>query len=95
MRVLLDECLPRRLSALIAGHDVVTVPKAGLAGLANGTLLRRISGNFDAFITVDRNLPAQNLFQICRSELSFCGPRLTDWNRSARLQLRSSPRSPR
>ena len=32
MRVLLDECLPRRLKRLLADHEVVTVPEAGWAG---------------------------------------------------------------
>jgi len=59
MRVLLDECLPRRLKRLITGYDVVTVPEAGWAGRSNGDLLRLASATFDAFITVDRNLPAQ------------------------------------
>jgi hypothetical protein len=59
-RILLDECLPRRLANHILGHEVVTVPRAGLAGLKNGELLRRIDGSFDVFVTVARNLPAQN-----------------------------------
>ncbi len=32
MRVLLDECLPRRLKAHLVGYQVVTVPEAGWAG---------------------------------------------------------------
>jgi predicted nuclease of predicted toxin-antitoxin system len=59
MRVLLDECLPRRLAWDLNGHLVSTVQQAGWAGEANGKLLARIQGNFDAFITVDKNLPAQ------------------------------------
>lgn len=59
MRVLLDECVDRRLAAEIAGHDVTTVPDAGWAGLANGELLAEAQQGFDAFITVDRNLPSQ------------------------------------
>lgn len=31
----------------------------GWAGLKNGELLRVAAGQFEAFITVDRNLPAQ------------------------------------
>jgi len=60
MRVLLDECLPRRLCREFADHDVSTVPLAGWAGLSNGKLLACIAGRFDAFITVDKNLPSQN-----------------------------------
>lgn len=59
MRVLLDECLPRRLGLELAGHLVSTVPQAGWAGMANGKLLALIAGNYDAFLTVDKNLPAQ------------------------------------
>lgn len=67
MRVLLDECLPRRLVTDLVGHTATTVPQAGWAGVANGALLARIGGAFDCFITVDKNLPAQNLV----SALSF------------------------
>ena len=59
MRVLLDECLPRRLKRSLADHEVVTVPEAGWAGKSNGDLLRLASERFDVFVTVDRNLPAQ------------------------------------
>lgn len=59
MRVLLDECLPKRLIYELTGHEVVTVPMAGWAGIQNGKLLKRISGNFDAFVTVDANLAFQ------------------------------------
>lgn len=59
MRVILDECLPRRLGLELAGHLVSTVPLAGWAGVSNGKLLARIAGNYDAFVTVDKNLPSQ------------------------------------
>jgi hypothetical protein len=38
---------------------VSTVPQAGWAGVSNGKLLLLIAGNYDAFLTVDKNLPAQ------------------------------------
>ncbi len=57
--MLLDECLPRRWATLLVGHDVETVVGAGWAGLKNGVLLARIDGVYDAFITVDQNLSAQ------------------------------------
>lgn len=41
------------------GHDVVTVSAAGWAGLKNGELLMRAVREFDAFVTVDTNLPFQ------------------------------------
>ncbi len=59
MRVILDECLPRRLGLELSGHVVSTVPQAGWAGIANGRLLACIQGNYDAFVTIDKNLSAQ------------------------------------
>lgn len=59
MRVLLDESLPRGLAALIAGHDVSTVVEMGWSGMENGQLLERASEEFDAFVTIDANLPYQ------------------------------------
>lgn len=59
MRVLLDECLPRKLKPAFAGHEVKTVAESGWAGRKNGDLLRLAQEQFDAFITVDRNLAFQ------------------------------------
>jgi hypothetical protein len=59
VRILLDECLDRRLAKDIEGHEVVTVPEAGWAGIKNGELLARAQTQFDAFVTVDRNLAFQ------------------------------------
>ncbi len=60
MRILLDECLPRRLRHELPGHDVRTVPEMGWAGKKNGELLRLMTGQgFQVFLTVDRNLRHQ------------------------------------
>lgn len=59
MKVLLDECIDRRLARDIAGHEVVTVSQAGWAGIKNGELLRLAQAQFDVFVTVDRNLSFQ------------------------------------
>ena len=59
MRIILDECLPRRLALELTGHLVSTVQEAGWAGVSNGRLLDLIAGNYEAFITIDKNLPAQ------------------------------------
>jgi len=59
MRVLLDECLPKRLASELAGHEVSTVSLSGWAGLRNGELLRRIAGRFGVFVTIDGNLAHQ------------------------------------
>jgi PIN like domain len=59
VRVLLDECLPRRLKRELVGHDVRTAPEMGWASKSNGELLALAAGRFDVFLTVDRNLSYQ------------------------------------
>lgn len=59
MRVLLDECLPRRLKRDLVGHDVRTAPEMGWASKTNGQLLALASAEFDVFLTSDRNLSHQ------------------------------------
>ena len=60
MRVLLDECVPRRLRRELAGRDVSTVPDEGWASRRNGDLLRLMLGaGFTVFVTMDRNLGYQ------------------------------------
>lgn len=59
MRLLLDECVDRRLARDITGHEVSTVVGLGWAGVRNRALLQRCAGRFDAFVTVDRNLAFQ------------------------------------
>ncbi|MBI3651219.1 MAG: DUF5615 family PIN-like protein [Acidobacteria bacterium] len=59
MRVLLDECLPRKLKRELSQHQVVTVPEAGWASRKNGDLLRLAEISFDVFITIDQNIPSQ------------------------------------
>jgi hypothetical protein len=59
VRILLDECIDRRFAKDIEGHEVLTVPQAGWAGIKNGELLSRAQLQFDTFVTVDRNLAFQ------------------------------------
>lgn len=56
MRVLLDECLPKRLKADLAAHDAQTVAEAGWAGKSNGELLSLAEPRFDVLLTIDANL---------------------------------------
>jgi len=65
MKILVDECLPRKLKGEIPGHEVRTVPEMGWAGKKNGELLKLMSGQFDVFLTIDGNLQhQQNLRQM-------------------------------
>lgn len=59
-RVLLDECVPRRLRREPPGHDVDTVPDVGWASRRNGDLRRAmLDADFEVFVTMDRNLAYQ------------------------------------
>jgi predicted nuclease of predicted toxin-antitoxin system len=59
MRVLLDECVPRRLRRDLPGHDVVTVVEMGWSGVKNGELLALAAAEFECFLTVDANIESQ------------------------------------
>ena len=52
MRVLIDECLPRRFKNSFPEHECETVPEAGFAGRKNGLLLSLAEqAGFDVFLT--------------------------------------------
>lgn len=59
MRILLDEDLPRRLGALLVGHESVTVQRAGWSGIKNGKLLALAGTQFEVFLTMDSGLEFQ------------------------------------
>jgi hypothetical protein len=59
MRALLDEQIPRALSRLLTGHQVDTVAGRGWAGVKNGELLRRMTGDYDVLVTMDRGIEHQ------------------------------------
>ena len=59
MRLLLDESVPRRLRRALPAHTVKTAVEMGWSGVKNGALMALAAAEFDAFITVDRNLPHQ------------------------------------
>jgi hypothetical protein len=63
MKLLLDECLPRKLKNHLPGHECYTVPEAGWAGKKNGDLLLLAEkSGFDIFLTLDRGVEyEQNL----------------------------------
>jgi predicted nuclease of predicted toxin-antitoxin system len=59
VRVLIDNCVPRRLADRISGHEVAAAVDLGWADLTNGRLLDAMAGKFDALITVDAGIPFQ------------------------------------
>lgn len=69
MRVLIDECLPRKLKLELAGHFVQTVPEAGWASKQNGELLRLAEMEFDVLLTNDQNIQHQQ--NVAQFDLAF------------------------
>jgi PIN like domain len=64
MRILLDECVPRRLRQEFPGHDVHTVAEMGWSGKKNGELLQLMAGQgFEVLLTVDQRIRHQQNLQ--------------------------------
>lgn len=63
MRILIDECLPRDLKRLLAGHESSTVQEMGWSGRKNGELLSLANGSFHVFLTIDQGLQHQQNLQ--------------------------------
>ena len=81
MKLLLDECIDRKLAREFVDHEMKTVPQMGWAGVKNNQLLGLAEPDFDVFITVDRNLSFQQnlpLFDIAVIVLQAPSNRLAD-----------------
>ena len=60
MKLLLDECLPRKLKREFTGHEVFTIDEASFKGLKNGELIRSASERgFEVLVSVDKNIEHQ------------------------------------
>ena len=57
MKVLLDECIPRKFKNSLPGHECRTVQEIGRADTKNGALLSAAeSKGFDVFLTIDKGV---------------------------------------
>jgi predicted nuclease of predicted toxin-antitoxin system len=60
MRILLDECLPKKFKNCFVGHECSTAAEVGMAGLKNGELLASAErGGFRVFVTLDKGIRYQ------------------------------------
>jgi hypothetical protein len=60
MKVLLDECVPRKFKNYLVVHRCSTVPDEGLAGTKNGELLAAAERlGFNVLVTIDQGLAYQ------------------------------------
>jgi len=61
MKLLFDECVPRKVKFLFVdgGHECETVRDAGFSGKENGELLALAEGHFEVLVTIDKNIRHQ------------------------------------
>ena len=59
MRFFLDACVPRPLRRAFPDLDVTHAHDRGWGDLDDGPLLDRVAGQYDVFLTTERNLPYQ------------------------------------
>lgn len=57
MKILLDECVTKKLRAYLPAHEVYTVVDKGWSGLYNGKLMTKcVEDGIDILITIDKNI---------------------------------------
>jgi hypothetical protein len=87
MKVLLDECIPRKFKECFVGHACSTVPEAGFAGERNGELLSLAEQQgFEVFLTLDKGIQYQQNLTQSRSQLSLSARSPTGSQTSSPLQ---------
>jgi len=60
MKILLDECVTKKLKAHLKEFEVYTVTEMKWGGVKNGKLLTLcVENNFDILLTIDKNLVYQ------------------------------------
>ena len=86
MKILLDECMPRKTKKLLDEHEVNTVPEMGFNGLKDGPLLAASEqAEFDILLTLDKNIDYQvqnvkkfkisiEILDVLRSTLKYIEP---------------------
>ena len=60
MKILLDECVPKKVKKLLEDYEVKTVPEMNFNGLKDKELLKATEQeNFDILLTIDKNIDHQ------------------------------------
>lgn len=60
MKILLDECVTKKLKPFFSEHSVSTVSEMKWNGLLNGELIKKaIEEDFNLLITIDKNISSQ------------------------------------
>lgn len=87
MKILIDECLPKRLKSYLDEFDVYTASEMGWSSLKNGNLLSEaIAANFDIMLTADKQIQHQQnmnkydmaivIFDVKRNKIEMLVPLL-------------------
>ena len=64
MKVLLDECVTKRLKSYLKDFEVYTVLEMGWSGVKNGKLMSLgVIYQFDVILTIDKNMIYQQNFE--------------------------------
>ncbi|MEO8085779.1 MAG: DUF5615 family PIN-like protein [Bacteroidota bacterium] len=91
MKILLDECLPKRIKASLSSPEAKTVTEMGWNSLRNGQLMKvAIEQGFDMLLTIDKNLEFQQnlkayqisivIFDVPRSKIELILPLIPKFN---------------
>ena len=60
MKILLDECVTKKLKRHLTEFEVKTVVEMNWSGMKNGSLMKvAVEENFDMLLTIDKNLEFQ------------------------------------
>ena len=82
MKILLDECVTKKLKAHLKEFEVFTVTELGWGGVKNGKLLTLcIENDFDVLLTIDKNLIYQqnlNKYKISIAVFNTVGSKIEE-----------------
>jgi len=63
MKIIIDECLPKRVTRFFESASAYTVPQIGLSGYSDTQLLSELDKReIDVFVTIDGNIEYQQQF---------------------------------
>ncbi len=64
MKIIIDECLPKRVTSFFNDDECWTVPQIGLGGYKDSALLDELDKrDIDIFVTIDGNIEYQQQFK--------------------------------
>ncbi|HEX5150449.1 MAG TPA: hypothetical protein VFW07_03310 [Parafilimonas sp.] len=72
MKILLDECVTKRLKPYLTEFEVFTVSEMNWNGIKNGRLMTLcVDNSFDSLLTIDKNLMYQQNLDKCKLTIAI------------------------